>query len=172
MPNEEERFAVNTIITNLVEEIIKKRVLLKIVAWSNIDACCICDKNGDLPIHLLAGKLKKWASDIQTFIRYHVMDVSDLARISTISRTISEYIDFVLRPVALNATCHSMRGSVGAMSPLHISIMFTSEFYIFRLLLESTHAASLYYVLDNATSTDRLLPLEILERMKSDVTEK
>ena len=100
------------------------------------------------------------------------MDVSDLARISTISRTISEYIDFVLRPVALNATCHSMRGSVGAMSPLHISIMFTSEFYIFRLLLESTHAASLYYVSDDATSTDRLLPLEILERMKSDVTEK
>jgi len=166
-PSEEDNYVVHTMITNLIEEIIKKRVMLKVVAWSNIDACRTLDKNGDLPVHLLARKLQKWTSDIQQFIRCHIMDVSDFARITTISKTVSECIDIVLRPVALNG--HSISGSIGVMLPIHISIMFWCDFDTFRLLLERTSSgASVPYISDNTMSAEHMLPLEILEKMRYD----
>jgi len=166
---QEESLAVHTIITKLIEEIINTRVMLKVVAWSNIDACCTSDKNGDLPVHLLARHLQKWTSDIQLFIRGHVMDVSDLARISTISKIISECIDIVLRPVALSDNCLITRGSIGTMLPIHISIIFSSSFDTFHLLLEkASSGASVSYISNNTLTPQHMLPLEILEKLRYD----
>lgn len=167
--SEEEKSMIHSIITNLIEDITMQRVMLKIVAWANISAVCTSDKNGDLPLHILTRKLLKWMSDIQQFIGCDGMDVSGLARIATISNTVSECISVMLRPVALNSKLHSARGSIGIMLPIHISLIFSSSFDTFRLLLDTrTSDSSVAYIPGETMPAQHFLPIEILEKMKHD----
>lgn len=127
----------NDLISLWIQELTSLRKLLKLVAWSHIEACGKFDRNGDLPCHLLGRRFMKWSTFLQTYIRQNTFGIIEYERMTTVSKILTECIDIVLRPISTKFSACSAAGKIGTVLPLHISIAFGGSTDIFRQLLET-----------------------------------
>ena len=64
----------------LSSDIVERRVLLKLVAWSHVDAARMPDRSGDLPVHLLARRLVEWEEGWKAPLLAYLVDVGKSRR--------------------------------------------------------------------------------------------
>ena len=156
-------------VNDLISDITNHRVLLKVVAWANIDACHCPDGNSDLPVHLLARRLLEWErvwhAEIKKVKRWYHMTATDAARLTTLYQTISQCVEVVLRPICSSTELCKITGSCGTMLPIHIATMFEASYDTLRQLLERyPEGTEFKYNSDtNGAASSSHLALEILE---------
>jgi len=169
----------NDMITLWITELTGLRKLLKLVAWSHIEACGKFDRNGDLPCHLLGRRFMKWSAFMQTYMRENIFGIMEYERMTTVSKILTECIDIVLRPISTKFSACSASGKIGTVLPIHISIIFGGSTDTFRQLLETfpggarksfvsdLDESSTPIALNEAIKEDQLLLRELLSNGKS-----
>uniref|UniRef100_A0A7S4J6K9 Uncharacterized protein n=1 Tax=Odontella aurita TaxID=265563 RepID=A0A7S4J6K9_9STRA len=138
----------------LIADAVNARVLLKLVAWSHVDAVCMPDRAGDLPVHLLARRLAEWEDEWTAALSVYIgsspgrrgsggrniegveNDLVDEARVSSLQRIVAQCVEVVLHPVASQRALCRARGSVGIMLPLHIGAALGCSYDTLRVLCE------------------------------------
>ena len=174
------------LLDGLLGDVTNFRIMLKVVAWADVKACCTKDSNSDLPLHILARRLVEWetswtSDDIKCFC--DPTDISNSARITTLYRTMAECIEVVLRPVAEDRDLCLTGGSCNVL-PLHIAALFGVSYDHLKILLEQAPMVAHMpcKVHNNLTDQDEnqgdelesnsseILPLALLEQREVEQT--
>lgn len=159
------------LLDGLLGDVTNLRILLKVVAWANVKACCIEDSNSDLPLHILARRLVEWEKSWNNDdVRYFCdpSNISNSARITTIYRTMAECLEVVLRPVGEDRELCLTGGSCNVL-PLHIGALFGVSYDVLRILLEQAPMVAhipctVHNDLSSTSSESEILPLTLLEQ--------
>ena len=165
------------LLDGLLGDVTNLRILLKVVAWANVRACCTKDCNSDLPLHILARRLVEWEKswnndDVRHFCDPN--DISNSARITTLYRTMAECLEVVLRPVGEDRELCLTGGSCNVL-PLHIGALFGVSYDVLRILLEQAPMVArmpctVHSDLSSTSSESEILPLILLEQREVEQT--
>lgn len=177
---EEEDINARRLINGLLGDITNFRIMLKVVAWADVDACCTKDKDTDLPLHILARRLVEWEKSWnQEDIKYFCdpSDITIAARITTLYRTMAECIEVVLRPVAEKRELCMSGGSCGVL-PLHIAALFGTSYDTLNVMEEYIEGAQIPCKVHSSADDDgdsnssefEKLPLTLLEQREIEQT--
>lgn len=161
----------------LMNDITQLQELLSIVLESNPTACVVADRQGDLPVHLLARRLLVWEASWYETIYQQAQKERDLKGKMTIIITklyhaMSQCIQRVLAPiVSQSSEVCQMPGNVGTLLPLHIATIFTAPVPTLRALLETYPQAATERCHLGGLHTfvpPDLLPLELHDSLSTD----
>ena len=160
-----------SILDRLVRDIVKFRTIVEIVADTYVDACAEPDKNGDLPVHLLARRLIEWESAWHfKFQSANISSGEDLAKITRLHQEMAQSIDTVLHPIATSRALCRRRGSLGRILPLHIASIFMVQYDTLEGVVAAYPEAAAVpcdlNTLQSAFKSDAL-PLELLESRRN-----
>ena len=163
-----------SILDRLVRDIVKFRSIVEIVADAFIDACAEPDKNGDLPVHLLARRLIEWESSWHfKFQSANISSGEDLVKITRLHQEMAQSIDTVLHPIATSRALCRRRGSLGRILPLHIASIFMVQYDTLEGVVAAYPEAAAVpcdlNALQSAFKSDAL-PLELLESRRNQNT--
>lgn len=160
------------LLDGLLGDVTNLRIMLKVVAWANVKACCTKDSNSDLPLHILARRLVEWEKSWNNDDVTHYCDptnISNSARITTLYRTMAECIEVVLRPVALEGRELCLTGGSCNVLPLHIGALFGVSYDVLLILLEQAPMVAhmpckVHNDFSSNSSESEILPLTLLEQ--------
>ena len=163
-----------SIADDLIDDIMNCRESLDIVTPTNLGACLVQDKEGDLPVHLLTRRLIEWEALWQEKINSleEIELASDAAKFTRLHKTMGECVDVVLNPIVRNSLACRSRGRLGSrILPIHSAAMFAVPYDTMELLLEAyPESAGVPCDLQGLAAhiPNQSLPLELLERQRSE----
>jgi hypothetical protein len=155
----------------LIGDIVQWRSVIDTVLRVNTDACKVCDKNGDLPLHICARRLIEWEGEWHTRLLGGPSLVPlESKMILMLHREMKDTIESLIEPIIESRGLSRRGGSVGRILPLHIACIFEASHLTVKSLLEVyPEAASIPCNLDGLLTLipTRSFALELFERQRS-----
>jgi hypothetical protein len=160
----------------LVEDIQTYQTKLEVVYGAFPAASEVVDRDGDLPVHVLARNLMQWEVTWYEKVFEHASKEQEKGGSATVAikklyYSMSLCIETLLRRIVADSELCRVRGSVGTLIPLHIATIFTAPVRSLRLALESypTGAREACSVMGiDSFVPDGALPMELHDSFSTD----
>lgn len=168
-----DRVNVLEVVDDLLQDITKRREKLAFVTNYLSHTSMMEDRNGDLPVHLLARRLIEWEASWQLQLNAEMVDDwTKVAKFTQIHKIMGECVQLVIQPMARNRLACRSKGRLGSrILPLHVAAMFACPYDTLQTLLISYPdgaSVSCHFGDLRTFITNELLPLELLERPRSE----
>ena len=171
---------VERLTTFLLGDIASYKNHIKLLHFFNPDACLSMDKNGDLPLHLVARRFMEWEATWYEIVYQEAAKEKDCTEPTTIAITMlyqamTEVIEMLIQPIINSSDqCESLcrePGSMGTILPLHVAAIFTVSVNSLRRVLEANPDAARTNCDLGILRTfvpDECLPLELHDNLSTD----
>jgi hypothetical protein len=128
-------------VTDLVSDVVAQKNLIAALVSADPASCRRVDREGDLPVHIMARQLMEWEARWYQKVYEKAREDSDEqtssgAGITTLYQTMSQCVDLLLGPVSIETLLCKQPGSIGKLLPLHIAAIFTVSYDTLKALLE------------------------------------
>ena len=162
-------------VKDLIHDLKLYRKLIEILIAADPVTCRRVDKNGDLPVHIMARQLMEWEGQwyqkVYDKSKSHGEDKDSGSGITTLYQSMSECINVLLQAVLEDDSLYLQSGSIGRILPLHIAAIFTVPYSTLKSLLEAfPNTASIKCELNDLKTfvPNHSTPLELHDRLSTD----
>jgi hypothetical protein len=163
-------------VVDLVHDAVERRNLIASLVEADPSRSRCLNKDGDLPVHLLARQLMEWEARWYQKVYEKAREDSENelesgVGITRLYQTMSQCIDLLLKPVSSDSLLCQRAGSTGKLLPLHIAAIFTVSYETLKMILEAfEEAATMKCSLENIRTfiPNNTSPLELHDRLSTD----
>ena len=163
-------------VVDLVADVVERRNLIASLVEADPSRCICLNRDGDLPVHLLARRLMEWEAKWYQKVYEKAREdgeneLESGVGITRLYQTMSKSIDLLLKPVSSDALLCQRPGSIGRLLPLHIAAIFTVSYDTLKALLEVfEEGAHTKCNLDSIRTfiPSNATPLELHDRLSTD----